>query len=133
MADEEREKRLEALRLKYGRVGHVDFAGHFLVFRRPARAEVREYRRKEDVPSEKVDRVDSLANQLLVAFDANEDPVGARGLFLTFLDEYPGFCDSPKIQTVLAVLMGMQEEEHATILGKGCSVRSGPRPTSPPV
>jgi hypothetical protein len=127
------EAQLEALRVKYGRVGTVDWTGHQLVFRRPSRDEVREYRRKEDSPREKPDRVDQLAQATIVAFDGRDDILQARTMFLAFLDEYPFFCDSPKLQTVITVLAGGIEEEASSILGKGCSVRSAAQKNSPPV
>jgi len=124
------DEQIEALRVKYGRVGHVEHEGHQLVFRRPTREQVKEYRRKEDSPSEKPDRVDQLAQQTIVAFDGIEETIACRTAFLAFLDEYPMVADSPRLQTVLTVLAGGQEAESARILGKGCSVRSATRETS---
>jgi hypothetical protein len=123
----------EALRLRCpdGKIGIIDFSDHHLVFRLPTRIEAREYRRKEDSPAEKPDRLDQLATSIIVAFDGEEDTFKARGLFLDFLVKFPLFCDGPKPQTVFSVLLGVQEVEHSTILGKGCSVRSSPPPTSP--
>ena len=125
------DEQIDGLRAKFGKVGTVDFEGHQLVFRRPTRDQVKDYRRKEDSPSEKQDRVDQLAQQTIVAFDGAEDPIQARTAFLAFLDEFPMFCDSPKAQTVLTVLAGGQEAENASILGKGCSVRSATKTSSP--
>jgi hypothetical protein len=124
-ATEAEEEFLSKLQDKYGKVGVVHFEGHRIVFRRPTRTEVRDYRRKEDQPAEKYDRLDSLAQFTIVAFDDEVDVVKARMIFTnSFLESYPMATDSVKFQTVLLLLAGGQEEEHATFLGKGCSVMS---------
>lgn len=125
------DEQIDALGTKFGKVGTVDFEGHQIVFRRPSRDQIKDYRRKEDSASEKQDRVDQLAQQTIIAFDGNEEPTACRVAFLSFLEEFPMFCDSPKAQTVLTVLAGGQEESGAALLGKGCSVRSATRTPSP--
>src|SRR5277367_314841 len=122
MLTDEQTKQIEALAAQHGKVVHVEHEGHVLVFRRPDRMMVKEYRRKEDSPSEKSDRVDQLAQQTIVAFDAETDAVRARNLFLGFLDEFPMFCESGRMQTAISVLGGLVAEENALILGKGCSI-----------
>jgi hypothetical protein len=119
------------LQEQHGKIGVVDFEGHRLVFRRPNRVQVREYRRKEDSAAEKPDRVDQLAQQTIVALDDVNDPPRAAQAFQAFLDEYPGFCDSPKFQVVIAILTGIQETENTRFLGKGCDVWSATRKPSP--
>ena len=123
---------LEALRAQYGQVGIIDWAGHQIVFRRPGRGEIRDYRRKIDSPAEKPDALDQLAQVSLAAFDGDTDPVRSRQTFLAFLDEYPGFTSNrDKVLPVLTILAGMVEEDAAAALGKGASVRSALRPSTP--
>jgi hypothetical protein len=123
------EEQLEAARAKYGKIGVIEYGGHQLVFRRPTRENVRDYRRKMDSPSEKPDGLDQLAQVSMIAFDGEEDITRARVAFLGFLDEYPLFTGSAKALSVFNVLTGLVEEEEAGSLGKGASVRSS-RPTS---
>lgn len=123
---------IEELRKRCGgKVGVVDFDGHQLVFRRPTRDEVREYRRKKDSPSEKPDALDQLAQATIVAFDGEPDTVRARTLFLGFLDEYPLFTSGPKPSVVFGRLTGLVEAEDADAMGKGVSVRSAPPKSTP--
>ena len=125
------EEQLEAIRAKYGRIGVIDFGGHQIVFRRPTREHVRDYRRKTDSPAEKPDALDQLAQQTLAAFDGEQDPIRSRQSFLSFLDEYPLFTGSGKVLSVFNILTGLVEEEEAGSLGKGASVRSA-RPLTTP-
>lgn len=119
------EEALSDLQKKHGKIGVVEFEGHQIVFSRPSREQARDFRRKEDSPTEKPDRVDQLAQQTIVALDGETDATKARIGFLSFLQDYPLFCDSPKAQTVLTVLAGGMEATEAKLLGKGCSVRNG--------
>lgn len=133
MTDEETEDaRLEALRVKYGKIGAVTFSGHVLVFKKPTRDQVREYRRKKDSDAEKMDAMDQLAQATIVAFDREEDVIQARTTFTTsFLEAYPLAISNPKFAGCLSALAGLIEEEDAKDLGKGVSVRSAPPKTSP--
>lgn len=121
------EEQLEAFRARYGKIGIVDYGGHRLVFRKPSRIDVRDYRRKMDSPQEKPDGLDQLANIMICAFDEEQEPQAARAHFLSFLDEYPLFTSSGKALTVLNILSGLVEQEEVGDLGKGVSVRSAPR------
>ncbi len=126
------ETKLEALRVKYGKIGAVEFNGHTLVFRKPSREHVREYRRKKDNDAEKMDAMDQLAQATIVAFDDEEDVNRARTTFTTsFLEEYPLAISNPKFVGCLSALAGLIEEEDQKDLGKGVTVKSGPRVTSP--
>jgi hypothetical protein len=118
------DEQIEAIRSKCGRVGVIEYAGHQLVFKRPSRDNVRDYRRKVDSPAEKPDALDQLAQITIVAFDGEQDLVKARNAFLGFLEEFPMFTSSAKCMSVFNVLTGLVEEEDAQDLGKGVSVRS---------
>lgn len=126
------EDRLEALQAKYGKIGVIEFNGHVLVFRKPSREHVREYRRKKDSEAEKMDAMDQLAQATIVALDGEEDVNRARTTFTTvFLEDYPLAISNPKFVTCLSALAGLLEEEDAKDLGKGVSVRSAPRGITP--
>jgi len=132
MAESINEAQLEALRVKYGKIGIVEYNAHTLVFRKPTREQVREYRRKKDSDAEKMDAMDQLAQVTLLAFDAESDPDKARTTFTRqFLDDYPLAISNPKFVAVLSALAGLIEEEDAKDLGKGASVR-GARPSTSP-
>lgn len=113
---------LATLKTKHGELGQVDFRGHTITLRRPSRLEAREYRRKEDSPREKPDRVDQLLQSVIVAFDGTVEPVACRELLNAFLETAPNFCDSPKVGDVLGVLLGQFEEEDSRILGKDARI-----------
>jgi hypothetical protein len=127
-----KDDQLEQLRLACGgKIGVLDFDDHELVFKRPTRMDIHEYRRKEDT-SEKADRLDQLSQVMLAAFDGETDTVRARQLYGLFLDEYPAFTSVAKVNNTLLTLAGMIEEEYYNILGKGVSIRNSPPKTSPP-
>lgn len=126
------EARLDELRSKHGKIGVVDFNGHVLVFRRPSRENIRDYRRKQDSASEKMDALDQLAQITILAFDDTDDPNGARRLFTdVFLEEFPGATSHKRFVLCLSALGGMVEDEDAADLGKGVSVRDS-RPARTP-
>jgi hypothetical protein len=129
------ETKLEELRVKHGgKVGAVEFSGHTLVFRRPSRDVAREYRRKKDSDVEKMDALDQLAQATIVAFDAEEDPTRARVTFTSvFLEEYPLATSNPKFLACLGALAGLVDGEEEKDLGKGVTVKSAPRSTTPKV
>ena len=95
------DEQLETLRLACGgRIGVVDWAGHQIVFRRPSRLEVREYRRKQD-GAERPDALDQLAQAMLVALDGDADTTRARVAFTSqFLDQFPAFTSSGKFMQI---------------------------------
>lgn len=115
---------IEGLRKVYGKVGVIDWDGHQLVFRRPTREMVRDYRRKGDSAAEKPDREDQLSQQAMISFDGDTDPVRCREKFTSLLDEYPMLTSSNKYLVMMALLLGMVEEEGAEDLGKGVRVRT---------
>jgi hypothetical protein len=124
--------RLEELRIKYGKIGVVEYNLHSLVFRRPSRDHVREYRRKQDTPMEKADAMDQLAQVTIVAFDLEDEPNKARVIFTEkFLEDYPLAVSNPRFVSVLTALAGLIEEEEYKNLGKGASVKSAPQNSSP--
>jgi hypothetical protein len=126
------DEKIEALRVKYGKVGAVDYNGHTLVFRKPTRENVRDYRRKKDDAIEKMDAMDQLAQATIVAFDDEEDPNRARTIFTTsFLEDYPLAISNPKFVGCLSALAGLLEEEDEKDLGKGVSVKSVRRGSLP--
>lgn len=128
------EMKLEALRAKYGKIGAVAYNGHTLVFRKPTREHVREYRRKKDNDAEKMDAMDQLAQVTIVAFDDEEDPNRARTTFTTvFLEDYPLAISNPKFVSCLSALAGLLEEEDEKDLGKGVTVKGTPRASTPTV
>lgn len=126
------ETKIEALRAKYGKVGVLAYSGHEIVFRRPSRTDAREYRRKLNEPLEKPDALEQLAQVMVVAFDGEEDVIRARTNFTgSFLEEFPLAVSNPKIAGLIGALAGLVEEEDEKDLGKGVTVRSAPRSTSP--
>ena len=128
------EPELEALKTKHGKIGVIDWDGHQLVFRRPTREHVRDYRRKQDSAAEKADSMDQLAQQTLVAFDGEEDVNKARAHFTSiFLEEYPAFTSNSRVVNVLSALTGIIADEEATELGKGASVRRSHPKSTPTV
>ena len=123
---------LEILKARHGKIGVRDWDGHQIVFRKATRAEVRDYRRKQDNPAEKPDAMDQLAQATIVSFDGNQDPNSARAIFTTmFLEQYPAFCSNTATVNVLSYLTGIVEEEVDRDMGKGASVRSATRPSTP--
>ena len=123
---------IEELRVKNGgKVGVIDWSlpdgMHRMVFKRPTRDLIRDYRRKLESPSEKADALDQLAQATIIAYDDMTDPNKARVEFTgKLLEEAPGFTGSIKVLNVLSVLAGMIEDQEATELGKGVSVRNCP-------
>jgi hypothetical protein len=125
------ESQLDSLRVKYGKIGVVTYNHHTIVFKRPNRDHIREYRRKRDTPAERADAMDQLAQITIIAFDLIDDPNKARIQFTdTFLEEYPIAISHPKFLNVLTALAGLVEEEDYQDLGEGASVRSAPPSTS---
>ena len=123
---------LEQLTARYGKIGTRDWDGHQLVFRKATRAEVREYRRKQDSAVEKPDAMDQLAQATIVAFDGQQDPNAARTMFTgVFLEQYPAFCSNTVTINILSYLTGIVEEEASTEMGKGGSVRSSTQKNTP--
>lgn len=120
---------LEALRVANGgKIGIVDWQGHQIVFRRPTRENIREYRRKVGTVEEP-DRVDQLTQAMLCAFDGQTDGVAARQAYLGFLSEYPLFTSTAKCNTAVNVLGGLVEVESAEALGKFARILSArPKP-----
>lgn len=126
------EEQLEALTKKYGKIGVRDYDGHQIVFRRPTRDMCREYRRMRESDAEKHEAMESLAQKMLVAFDGEEDINKARTVYTcVFLEESPLFVNNPQTMAVLSSLTGIVEEEDARDLGKGASVRSARRVSTP--
>ena len=121
----------ETIRARVGRTGTINFGGHELVFRRPTRLDVRDYRRKQDTAAEKPDALDQIAQISLVAFDGEQDLVRARMAFLGFLDAFPLFTSGPAFMTVFSVLTGLVEAEDSDEMGKGVRVRSAPPRSTP--
>jgi hypothetical protein len=127
------EEQIEAFASRHGQVGIIDWSGHRLVFRRPTRADVRDYRRKGDNPQEKLDRIDQLLQVTIVAFDDEQESNAVRALFLQFLVEYPLFGNSEKALGTINVLAGLVESEEAAQMGKGVSFRSSKPKSTPTV
>jgi hypothetical protein len=120
---------LEALRVQSGGTIHViDFRGHQIVFRRPTRDHVRDFRRKEGTPAE-ADRVDQLTQFMLVACDGETGEKG-RAMYLGFLEECPLFTDSAKCRAAVNTLAGITESADAEALGKFVRVLDGRRPST---
>ena len=126
---------LESLRVRYGgRVGVVDWSGHQIVFRKPTREDIREFRRKGGT-AEEPDRVDQLSQVMLVAFDGEVDLVKARTMYLGFLSEYPLFTSGAKCSAAINALSGIVEVESEAALGKYVrllSARPKPMPKDSP-
>ena len=117
------EEQLVTLETKYG---------HTLVFKKPDRVMVRDYRRKLTSADERMDAADQLAQATIVAFDDEMDANKARMMFtMSFLNDYPMFTNTAKYIQVFNVLLGLVETQDATELGKGCSVRSTRQASTP--
>lgn len=126
------DEQLVGLETKYGKIGVIEFSGHTLVFKKPDRVMVRDYRRKLTSPDEKMDAADQLAQACIVAFDGELDPNKARMVFtMSFLNDYPMFTNTAKYIQVFNVLLGLVETQDVTDMGKGCSIRGIPPQTSP--
>ena len=125
------DEQLEELRRKYGRVGAVKHNDHEVVFRKPTREDVREYRRMLGSPSEKHEAIESLAQRTIVAFDEILDPNQARTHYTNiFLESSPFFTSRPEVMGTLSVLGELVETEEAMDLGKGVRLRlAPPKPT----
>jgi hypothetical protein len=127
---------IEDLAAKYGRVASVAWSGHTLVFRRPTREHVRDYRRKLATPAEQADAMDQMAQALIVAYDDTNDPNGARVKFTgEFLVEYPMAVGHPHFAGALLKLAGGVQEEEELDLGKGVRfwrAAQKPSPTASP-
>jgi hypothetical protein len=124
---------LDELKLKHGKIAVIDYEGHQVVFRKPTRDNVREYRRQRESDSEKHLAMESLAQFTLVAFDGETDVNKARTLYTSvFLEEFPFFVNVPRVMGALSILGGMVESEEAAALGKGARVLTvRPKPTQP--
>lgn len=126
------EAQLEELKVKYSKIGVVEFNGHQLVFRRPTRDDCREYRRQRESPSEKHEATEHLSQKVIVAFDGELDVIKARTFYTsTFLEEFPLFTSTTKVQAALGTLAGLVEDEDAQDLGKGVQIRSVRPPALP--
>lgn len=126
------DKQLDELKLKYQKIAVVEHDGHQLVFRRPTRDDCREYRRMRESPSEKHEAMERMAQTTIVALDGEQDVNKARTFYTSaFLEEYPLFVNHPNVVAAISALSGLVEEEEADELGKGVSVRSARRRTSP--
>lgn len=127
---------LESLKQKYGKIAVIDYESHQIVFRKPTRDNVREYRRQRESDTEKHLAMESLAQFTLVALDGELDTIKARTAYTdVFLDEFPFFVNVPRVMGALSVLGGMVEMEEASSLGKGArvlSVRQKPTPQDSP-
>lgn len=128
------EAKLDELQRQYGKIGTVEFSGHVVVFRKPSRTDVREYRRMQGSDAERPDAMDRLAQATIVAFDDVTDPNAARTLFTgSFLVEFPMAVSHGRFAACLSVLAGLVEAEDAEDLGKGVTVRSSRPKPSPTV
>lgn len=126
------EARLEALRVRYRKIGVILWDEHEIVWRLPTRDELRNYRRMRDSPIEAPDALESLSQVTIAAFDGDDEPNAARIAYTgTFLVEYPGFCSSQRVINCLHALAGLVSNEEAIDLGKGVSVRSYSRAPTP--
>lgn len=125
------DEQIEQLRVQHGgKVAIVTMHGHQMVFKRPSRETVRDYRRKQDSPAERPDALDQLGQVTIVAFDGDTGGESTRLAFLRFLAEYPAFTSTARFVTSMNVLTGMVEVEEGEELGKGVTVRgSRPKPT----
>lgn len=128
------EAKIESIRARLGIIGVVEYNGHTIVFRKPSRENVRDYRRKRESESERADAMEQLAQVTVVAFDDIDDPNAARTRFTgEFLERYPMAISNAKFASCLSALAGLIEVEDHQDLGKGVSVKSGPPKPSPTV
>jgi hypothetical protein len=119
------EDQIEQLRVKHGgKVAVVDMHGHQLVFKRPSRETVRDYRRKQDSPVERPDALDQLGQVTIVSFDGDTGGESTRLSFLQFLNEFPAFTSTARFVIAMNVLTGMVETEEGEELGKGVRVKN---------
>jgi hypothetical protein len=126
---------IEELRVKFGRVGVVNFEKHIFVFQQPNDEHARFWRRASTSAATSVDATDQLAVQLIVAFDDMicpelGDRPNLRMAFRNWLKTRPLAVDNAWFGPVLAELLGQTEEGTAERAGKGCSVSSDTPTTS---
>lgn len=126
------EEQIESIRSRVGAVGVVEYDGHQLVFARPSRDQVRDFRRKEDTAAEKFDAADQLSQQILCAYDGETDPVKSRVAFGVFLTERPMFTSSAKFRIVFNLLTGRVEQEDIADMGKGVRILLSRPPRTQP-
>lgn len=108
------DEQLQALNAAHKKVRVLAWDEHEIVLRRATRDEVRLYRERGEELQTKTDRVDQLAQTLIVAFDGETDPTKARVAFTSaFLEEYPGFTSAHWVAAVVSYLCGMVEEKDA--------------------
>jgi hypothetical protein len=126
------EEQIGELEARWKKIALVDWDGHQIVFARPTREQIRDYRRKQEVGAqEKADALEQLAQATIVAYDGVADQTKARVAFTSgFLEEYPAAVGSSRFTNALSWLAGSIEEETAEALGKGVSVRSSRPKTS---
>lgn len=106
------EQQVSELAAKYGRVKHVTYQGVDIVFRKPSRAECRQYVMARDNPQEKASADEALANMICV--HCNGAAGGeAHKAFLDLLEDWPMAANSPKIGTALLELTGITESVEA--------------------
>lgn len=126
------DEQLDALRLKYGKVAAVRHNDHEIVFRKPTRDDVREYRRMTASAAEKHEAVERLAQSTIVAFDQIQDANAARSHYTgIFLEASPFFASRPEVMSVLAIMGELVQEEDAIDLGKGVRLRPEPQRSTP--
>ena len=120
---------LESIRVQCGgKIGVVDWQGHQLVFQKPTRDDIRDFRRKGEGDP---DRVDQLTQVMLVSFDGETDRVKARQAYIAFLSDAPLFTDTAKCRAAVNVLGGIVEVEDSETLGKYVRILSArPRTTA---
>lgn len=129
---DEQEERIAGLHTTHGKIAHVEWDGHVLVFKKPGREAVASFRRAADSPAEKPGATDQLCQSMLIAYDEETDKrIATQRFTREFLEEYPMFTSSDKLQSVLGPLLGLVEEEATASLGKGVSVRNAKGRTSP--
>ena len=105
MAERLTVEQVDAMRAAHGRVKHIVYNGHDIVFRKPKRFEVQQHAMKLEEPAQRPFADEQLA-QLLVVYPSREK-------FIELLEEYPYLIRNDQIGGALAKLTGLVQDEEA--------------------
>lgn len=120
------EEQLTALEQAHGKIKHVEYNGHDIVFRKPKRVEVTEHATKlERGGPEKIGADEHLAKQIVVHCDG-EEGTAARFALVALIEEFPYLARNEKIGMAIGKLVGVVEDLDAktygtNLTGKGSS------------
>lgn len=100
------DEQMAALEAQHGRIGRLKSkreGGWEVVFRKPRRAEFKQFRARAHNPAQKAEAQEILARQCVV--------YPSREAFDALLEDYPAICDSEAASTLFERLMSDAVEE----------------------